>query len=193
MGEKHKKTSKFLSLILRHKPETIGITLDSNGWANINELLAGMKIDRETLNEIVKTDSKGRYKISDDGLQIRANQGHSLKGLNFEFERKKPPFVLYHGTAKKFVPSILEKGLLKQNRHHVHLSGDKETALKVGDRKGAPIILTIFAGRMHEQGFKFYLSENGVWLVDHVPTKYIINQQLPTSDPQYGWHGKSGD
>lgn len=167
--------SKFLSLVLRHKPETIGITLDSQGWANVNELLAGMqkqgkKVTVKDLEQIVSEDSKGRYSLKDG--KIRANQGHSIK-VDLELVAKQPPKDLFHGTPEKFVDVILKEGLKPMNRHHVHLSADVDTAQTVGARRGKPHIFTIKTAQMLADGFEFYQSENGVWLVDNVPPQYL--------------------
>lgn len=172
-----KKTSKFLSLVLRHQPELINLTLDRNGWASVAELLEKVKtqqinLDFDTLKHIVEHNDKTRFAFSPDYTQIRANQGHSITidlGLTAEI----PPNILFHGTALKNVASIKEKGLIKGERHHVHLSTNQETATKVGMRHGKPTVLIIDAASMVKDGILFYLSENGVWLTDHVPTKYI--------------------
>ncbi|TWT84571.1 RNA 2'-phosphotransferase [Planctomycetes bacterium CA13] len=171
-------TSKFLSLVLRHQPDVIGIELDSEGWADIDRLIKnanarGTAISLDLLHEVVATSDKKRFALSDDGLCIRANQGHSVEGVDLKLEPIEPPELLYHGTVEPFLAGIREKGLLKRSRHHVHLSADKETATKVGQRRGKPIILTISAARMHAAGHTFYLSANGVWLTDAVPTEFI--------------------
>ncbi len=172
------KTGKFLSLILRHSPQTIGITLDENGWANASELLEGMNkkgyaINMEILQDIVDTNNKKRYSFNDDKTKIRANQGHSVD-VDVELKELEPPEELYHGTATRFLDSIKEHGLQKQNRNHVHLSKDKETAAAVGKRHGNPIVLTIKSGEMYRDGYRFYFSENGVWLTDEISVKYIV-------------------
>ena len=177
MHKKNTEISKFISLILRHKPETIDIKLDENGWCNIDSLIQGMensgtKINRELLEYIVRNDSKQRYSINFEKNLIRANQGHSIP-VDIEFELKKPPEKLYHGTIEKFIPSIKNKGLLKAQRQYVHLSQDEETATIVGKRRGIPIILEIDSRKMDEDGFKFYISTNKVWLCEYVPNKYI--------------------
>ena len=169
--------SKFLSLVLRHQPETIDIQLDQNGWADVNELIEkankyGIKLDRETLNHIVETNSKKRFAYSDSLDKIRASQGHSIE-IELGYTNQKPPEILYHGTGEKSVQAIIHKGLEKRNRQHVHLSGDIETALKVGQRHGKPFIFKILAGQMFNDNFQFYISDNGVWLTDNVPTKYL--------------------
>lgn len=168
-----KKTSKFLSLILRHRPEKIGIVLDKNGWADVPELLAKAKISMQNLEIIVNENDKKRFTFNEDKTKIRANQGHSLRQVDLELEAVEPPHFLFHGTVNKFMQPIREGGLLKMNRQHVHLSKDRETAIKVGSRRGKPIILSVRAGDMFQDGFEFYCSQNGVWLTDHVPTKYI--------------------
>lgn len=180
MNEKQKKrTGKFISLILRHNPEKIGLTLDDSGWASVDELLAGLKTKGhrtsfEQLNEIVETNDKKRYSFNEDKSKIRANQGHSLN-LDLQLEKCEPPEVLYHGTASRYMASIREQGLVKGNRHHVHLSSEKDTASNVGSRHGVPVILAIAAGHMHREGYDFYCSKNGVWLTDFVPAKYFSN------------------
>lgn len=175
------KISKFLSLVLRHKPETIDLKLDENGWADTYSLIKGLtdakfSINLEILKAIVKSSDKQRFKFNDDYTKIRANQGHSLN-VDLKLEQKEPPEILFHGTALKNINSIKQNGLLKQNRHHVHLSSDTETAKKVGMRYGNPIVLKIEAGKMNEDGIAFYLSENGVWLTENVDNKYIIFQE----------------
>ena len=170
--------SKFLSLILRHKPETIGIALDSHGWAEVDELILKVNqtgryaLDRTLLEEIVRTDNKQRYSFSEDHSRIRANQGHSIQ-VDVELEEKTPPPVLYHGTGEKSVASIMQQGLLPRSRLYVHLSADPETAIQVGSRHGKPVIFKIDAGKMSAEGILFFLSKNGVWLVKEVPTQYL--------------------
>lgn len=173
-----KKTSKFLSYVLRHQPELIGLNLDENGWANVDELIAKSTNDTqgftfEELNEIVETNDKKRFVFNEDKTRIRANQGHSI-GIDLNLKPQQPPEFLYHGTAQANVDSILENGIEKKSRQHVHLSSDKETANKVGMRHGKPVILTIKTKEMSEDGILFYLSENGVWLTDFVDQKYIL-------------------
>lgn len=172
-----KKISKFLSLILRHQPEAIHLELDENGWADIEELReksARNKINftLEELDEVVETNNKKRFAFNEDKTKIRANQGHSID-VDLALTPQQPPEYLYHGTAEINIPSILEKGIEKRSRQHVHLSSDKETATKVGMRHGKPVILTIRTGLMFQEGIEFYLSENGVWLTDFVDAKYI--------------------
>lgn len=168
-----KSLSKFLSLILRHKPETIGIKLDANGWANVEEILRGMKIDMAALEKVVAENDKQRFSFNADKTKIRANQGHSVK-VDVELAEKIPPEILYHGTIERNAKSISERGLLKMNRLYVHLSGDVETAKKVAARRsGTAVIYKILAQEMFDAGFKFYQSENGVWLTEHVPPKFL--------------------
>lgn len=177
--ELHKSLSKFISLILRHNPQTIGIKLDNYGWANVNELInginkSGKKINMEILKEIVLTDNKQRYSFNDDKTKIRANQGHSIN-VDVELQEIKPPEILYHGTATKYIESIKKNGLIGKTRLYVHLSKDKETAENVGKRHGKPIVLVINSNKMYNDGYKFYLSENKVWLCKNVPVSYIYN------------------
>lgn len=178
MNEQQKKSvSKFLSLILRHQPEVIGITLDENGWTDVDELIAkmntkGHRISFDELEEVVETNDKQRFAFSDDYNKIRASQGHSVN-ISLGLDPQEPPAYLYHGTVSKFLDSIRKEGLQRMSRQHLHLSRDRETAVKVGSRRGIPVILNINSGDMHRDGFLFYLSDNGVWLTDHVPAKYI--------------------
>lgn len=171
------KTSKFLSLVLRHEPQRIGITLDESGWVPVIDLMAGCEahgvpITYTDLAEIVATSDKNRFAFSEDGQRIRANQGHSVE-VDLQLPTATPPATLYHGTVDKFLESIRRDGLRKGERHHVHLSADEATANKVGERRGKPVILRIDASRMHADGHLFYLSANGVWLTDHVPPQYL--------------------
>ena len=163
-------------MILRHKPETIGITLDEHGWANVDELLKGVSrkypLTREELDEIVATDEKQRYSFNDDGTLIRANQGHSIQ-VDVELAEVRPPEFLYHGTGEKYVSSIDRHGLIPKTRLYVHLSGDYETAVKVGSRHGKPVVYRILAGQMADAGITFYRSVNGVWLTKRVPREYM--------------------
>lgn len=178
MSDKLKSISKFLSLILRHKPEVIGISLDKNGWADVPELITGVNknnkyfLDMETLEEIVRTDEKQRYSFSGDKTRIRANQGHSIR-VDVELKKSSPPEILWHGTGEKYISSINSEGLKPKSRLYVHLSADVETAVKVGSRHGKPVVYRIKSGEMHRQGYIFYLSENGVWLTEIVPVNFI--------------------
>lgn len=166
--------SKYLSLILRHQPQSIGLVLDPNGWANIDELLlkSKLKFSFQQLVEVVETNDKQRFILNDDKTKIRANQGHSIK-IDLDLKPQIPPSVLYHGTVEKFLENIKAEGLKKMSRNHVHLSKDIPTAQKVGSRRGIPIILKINIEAMISDGFIFYRSDNGVWLTDNVPVKYI--------------------
>lgn len=170
------KTSKFISLILRHRPEVIGIELDEHGWADVGELIAGVAksrpFDMEMLEEIVRTDSKQRYSFNEDRTLIRANQGHSIP-VDVELEQKEPPEVLYHGTGEKFVSSIDRQGLIPKSRLYVHLSPDEVTARNVGRRHGKPVVYEVMAGEMARDGKAFFLSVNGVWLTKAVPAEYL--------------------
>lgn len=181
MNEKHnKRISKFLSLVLRHKPEIISLNLDKNGWADVEELQEkcakqNQDFTLEELGEIVETNDKKRFIFNEDKTKIRANQGHSIS-VDLALKPQQPPEFLYHGTAEDNVKSILENGIEKRNRQHVHLSTDKDTASKVGMRHGKPVLLTIMTGKMSEDGIVFYLSENNVWLTDFVDPEYIMIQ-----------------
>ncbi len=171
------KTGKFLSLVLRHKPETIGLEIDKNGWAEVDKLLlcfkrSGKNLSFDMLEKIVNENDKHRYSFNEDKTKIRANQGHSIP-VDVELKEMKPPEILYHGTAVKYLGSIMNNGINKASRLHVHLSQDYKTALGVGIRHGKPVVLTVDSGKMYRDGFKFFLSENNVWLCDNVPAKYI--------------------
>lgn len=175
MDTKH--ISKFLSLVLRHKPETIGLTLDESGWADIDDLirLAGPSIPltRELIGRTVLESDKQRFRISTDGARIRANQGHSIN-IDLRLEPRQPPESLFHGTSVAVLDSIRAKGLLAGSRQHVHLSAERETARVVGARHGKPCVLLVQAGQMHAAGRTFWLSDNGVWLTKHVPVDWIV-------------------
>jgi putative RNA 2'-phosphotransferase len=169
--------SKFLSLVLRHKPEIIGLMLDEQGWTPVAELLQKLKakgfhINHDQLQHVVETNNKRRFAFSDDGTKIRASQGHSVN-VDLDYAEMVPPAILYHGTAEKNMAAILKEGLHKQKRHHVHLSANKETAIQVGQRHGKPVVLSVMAEKMHAGGYKFYRSANGVWLTDEVPARYL--------------------
>jgi len=185
MSKQLNETSKFLSYVLRHQPDAIGITLDLEGWTDIAALIAaaandGKQLDRDLILAVVTTNDKKRFAISEDGLRIRAEQGHSTESVDINYAETVPPKFLYHGTATRFLESIRKEGLLPGLRQYVHLSQDEQTALAVGQRHGKPVVLKIEALRMHQQGFKFYQSENGVWLVNDVPVEQLssINQFL---------------
>lgn len=174
-----KETSKFISLILRHKPEVIGIHLDEHGWANVDALIAGVaktrEFNREMLEEIVRTDNKQRYSFNEDKTLIRANQGHSVP-VDVELDELEPPAELWHGTGEKYVNSIDKHGLIPKSRLYVHLSKDSETAVQVGKRHGKPVLYLVKAGEMYRDGYPFYLSKNGVWLTREVPAQYLEKQ-----------------
>lgn len=181
MPKQSVKDSRYLSYILRHRPDDIGLRLDSAGWASVDELIAaarrhGRYLDRRTIEDIVASDDKGRFALSADRQKIRANQGHSIE-VDLGLEATKPPQFLYHGTARRFIEAIFQQGLLPSGRQHVHLSADVATALTVGKRHGKPVVLRINAQQMHGDGFDFYLSENHVWLTDAVDPKYLSVMQ----------------
>jgi len=172
-----KRTSKLLSLILRHEPGKIGIALDDAGWVDTSRLLRalndhGYDVDRGYLERIVTTCEKKRFAFSEDGTRIRANQGHSVE-IDLKLDPIMPPDILWHGTVDHFLDSIRTTGLEKRARHHVHLSADTSTATIVGERRGQPVLLCVRSGDMHRDGLLFFRSENGVWLTDHVPPRYI--------------------
>ena len=171
-----KNTSKYLSLILRHKPETIGITLDEHGWAKVDDLIAGIakthSCNMKILEEIVDTDEKQRYSFNEDKTLIRAHQGHSI-AVDVELEEAAPPKELWHGTGEKYTASIEAQGLIPKSRLYVHLSKDRETAVKVGRRHGKPVLYRIKSGEMRADGYSFFLSKNGVWLTKEVPVRYL--------------------
>ena len=173
------KLSRFMSLILRHRPESIGISLDEHGWANVDELLSGIgeqhPIDMDMLEEIVRADKKQRYSFNEDKTLIRANQGHSIP-VDVELDEVSPPEELWHGTGEKYVQDIETEGLLPKSRLYVHLSNDRDTAFKVGQRHGKPVLYIVRSREMYRDGYKFYLSKNGVWLTKAVPVKYLQKQ-----------------
>ena len=171
------KISKYLSKHLRHQPERLGIKLAPGGWVCVDELLAACEkhsfpISRAELNEVVERNDKKRFSFDSTGTLIRANQGHSVE-IDLHLEPAVPPDVLYHGTGHGAVEPIMHQGLCKMSRHHVHLSQDIETARKVGARHGRPVVFTVDAAAMHKAGYTFYCSDNGVWLVDHVPPEFL--------------------
>lgn len=172
------RVSKLLSLVLRHEPQQIGITLDSAGWVAVDELLAavnrsGVSLKYDLLQRVVAENDKQRFRFSEDKLRIRASQGHSVE-VALALPPKTPPEQLYHGTATRFLASIRQHGLLAQSRQQVHLSTDQETAVKVGQRHGKPVVLTVKTAEMHGEGHLFYQADNGVWLTDHVPPRYLV-------------------
>ena len=171
------RVSKFLSFVLRHHPDAIGLELDDAGWVEVETLLresraSGTAITRADLEEVVATSPKRRFALSEHGLRIRARQGHSV-GVELGYEPATPPEQLFHGTVAGALESIRAQGLMRMARLHVHLSSDRGTATNVGQRRGAPIILTVRAGQMHRGGFVFYVSANGVWLTEHVPPEFL--------------------
>ena len=172
-----KNTSKLLSYVLRHNPESIGVKMDDNGWVGVSDLLSCIKkkhkeVTEEQLDEVVETNEKNRFSFNDDKTKIRANQGHSID-IDLELKPVTPPELLYHGTVEKFMKAIWLSGLKKMNRQHVHLSEDIKTAENVGSRRGKPIVLRIWAAEMKQDGHTFYQSKNGVWLTEDVPHVYI--------------------
>jgi len=178
MSEKETiRTSKFLSLILRHEPERVGLTLGEAGWVGVDELLQavnrhGLALTLDQLQHVVATSDKQRFALSEDGQRIRANQGHSVE-VDLQYAPQTPPEILYHGTATRFLDGIRKNGLQRMQRHDVHLSAETKVTFQVGGRHGKPVLLTIRAGDMHRAGFVFRCSANGVWLVDHVPSQFI--------------------
>ncbi len=171
------KHSKFISLVLRHQPDKAGLTLDPAGWVEVQSLLDGMQrrgrnITLQQLQELVASNDKQRFAFSEDGLRIRANQGHSVE-VDLGYLPADPPAELLHGTIAKFAESIRLEGIQKRNRHHVHLSADRETARKVALRRGKPVILIVDAAAMQADGHAFFVTANGVWLTDEVPVQYI--------------------
>jgi len=178
MDKEYTQLSKFISLILRHKPEIINIQLDEHGWCNIEELIEkinahGKYISMDILEEIVSKDNKQRYTFNEDSTKIRANQGHSID-VDVEIKEEVPPEFLYHGTVERFIDSIKAMGLKKMQRQHVHLSAEMETAKVVAERRGSPRILRICSAKMYKDGYKFYKSKNNVWLTEAVPEEYIV-------------------
>ena len=172
------KISKRLSLVLRHQPQTIGIQLDEQGWIAVDTLLNAFSehffpLSRPELEEVVAKNNKKRFAFDETQTRIRASQGHSVE-IKLGYEPKSPPEFLFHGTATRFLDAIRQKGLLKQKRHHVHLSADEATAKNVGSRHGAPVILTVKSREMESKGLQFFQSENGVWLTEHVPVEYLV-------------------
>lgn len=173
-----KKHSKFLSLLLRHRPEELDLNLDLNGgWVSVDDLLRKLHSNdpgftREVLDRVVAENNKKRFEFSEDGNKIRASQGHSLPVV-LEYIPVAPPRVLFHGTSTRNLDSIFEQGLLKMNRQHVHLSVDPETARNVGSRHGTPIVISVRAWEMHDAGHEFFLSTNKVWLTETVPVSFL--------------------
>ena len=175
------KISKYIALLLRHHPEEADLFMDEHGWVDTQALIAGIQktypdFDMDYLEKIVREDEKQRYAFNEDRTKIRASQGHSVQ-VDVELKETEPPQYLFHGTGEKYVNSILEKGLIPGSRLYVHLSKDPDTAYKVGQRHGRPVIFTVRAGDMYKNGYRFYLSANGVWLTDTVPVEYLIKEK----------------
>ena len=175
--EQEKHISKLLSLVLRHQPQTLGIHLDQQGWTDVQILIEkinkkGIAFNVEDLQLLVANNNKKRFAFNEDETKIRANQGHSIE-VNLGFQPQQPPVILFHGTGHQSVESIKKTGLDKRSRQHVHLSADKETAIKVGQRHGKPVVFEVAAFSMFEQGYLFFVSENGVWLTDQVPPQFL--------------------
>lgn len=170
------KKSKMLSRVLRHRPESVGLQLDEHGWADVDELLGKVGLTRVELEDIVQRDNKQRFAFGADGKKIRANQGHSI-AIDLALQPRDPPPVLYHGTARTSVASILRTGLHSGRRRHVHLSTDVATAFTVGRRHGEPVVLTVDTARMARDGCEFYRAENGVWLTHAVERKYVTLEE----------------
>lgn len=178
----HKEISKFLSYVLRHEPQAIGIQLDSEGWAEIDSLISGAaknghSLDRETILAVATSSDKKRFSVSADAKYIRAVQGHSTETVTVKHLVMEPPAFLFHGTATRFLDSIRDKGLIPGLRHHVHLTEDEKIAVSVGQRYGTPRVLKIEAMKMQQEGFIFFQAENGVWLTKHVPPNFIIDDK----------------
>ncbi len=179
--------SKFVSYVLRHKPESIGLELDPAGWAEVDALLRqaaahGHKLSRDDIPALVNAPDKKRFALSEDGLRIRALHGHSVAGVNLGYVPQTPPDILFHGTATRFLDGIRERGILPAQRQYVHLAPSREKALEVGKRHGKAVLLEVDARRMHADGFVFYLPENGVWLTLRVPVGYF--RLADGTDPQ---------
>ena len=177
MNRRHVKTSKFLSYVLRHRPDSIGLAPDEGGWVPVDGLLEACRrhdhpISRDELDDVVATNDKRRFSFSPDRSRIRANQGHSIS-VELGLKPVQPPELLFHGTVERSLDGIRREGLARGKRHHVHLSPDEETARRVGKRRGRPVVLIVESGRMHRDGLAFYLSANGVWLTDSVPPEYL--------------------
>jgi len=172
------KLSKFMSHLLRHHPDAIGLSLDDGGWALISELVekarkSGVTLTPSLIGEIVGTSNKQRFSISSDGLKIRANQGHSIP-VELGLQESEPPEILYHGTSRHSLSTIRREGIKRGTRNHVHLSPDMNTAFKVGSRHGHAIVLKVLAVKMYQAGSRFYRSENGVWLTEYVAPEYLL-------------------
>lgn len=183
MSETQESLSKFLSLVLRHRPETIGIHLDEGGWVGVDELITalarhGKALDREGLESLVQRSDKQRFAFSADRTAVRANQGHSVE-VDLALPQVEPPALLFHGTVARFLPAIRTEGLIRGSRHHVHLSATRDVAMQVGSRRGPPLVLEVDAEAMSFAGHTFFRSANGVWLTAAVPARFI-RFPLPT-------------
>jgi putative RNA 2'-phosphotransferase len=192
-NQRHLAVSRKLSRYLRHAPERIGITLAQDGWVPVDELLAalaahGFATTRAELDEIVATNDKQRFAFDETGTRIRASQGHTVP-VDLDLPAVDPPPVLYHGTVDRFLPAIERDGLRPMQRHHVHLSATVDTAIKVGSRRGTPVVLRVNSGGMARDGHVFYVSANGVWLTSHVPPAYLTSGDAD----QYESNKDSGD
>jgi len=181
---RHIQLSQFLSKHLRHQPERLGLTLAPGGWVEVDALLTamaahGFTVTRAELEQVVSHNDKQRFSFSEDGRRIRANQGHSV-AVDLQLEARTPPVTLYHGTSEQAVAAIQAAGLSKMARHHVHLSTNLATAIRVGRRHGRPVVFAVDAAAMHRDGYHFFCSDNGVWLVEHVPPPYL---RLMSADP----------
>lgn len=179
MNDLKTRKSKYIALLLRHKPEEGDLVLDREGYCNVNNLIKAVKrkfgsFTLEELEDIVSSDEKGRYSFNETKSKIRANQGHSTSQVNISFKEVVPPEILYHGTATRFLESIYKDGIKSMSRQYVHLSKDIETATKVGSRHGTAFIIKINANQMYKDGYKFYISDNGVYLTESVPKKYFM-------------------
>jgi putative RNA 2'-phosphotransferase len=182
--QREREFSKLLSFVLRHNPAFAGLKPDRAGWVSVHELLSGLSAQGKTLSQeelslIVSNNNKKRFALSEDGQRIRTSQGHSIE-VELGYQQTEPPELLYHGTASRFIKAIADEGLTKRARHHVHLSASIETASNVGQRHGTLVLLTVRAGEMHRNGYVFLLSDNGVWLTDNVPTKFIEFPEVST-------------
>lgn len=175
------KVSKFLSYVLRHRPDSIDLPLDEEGWADISVLIEqagrnGMELSHAIISKVVATNDKQRFALSEDGRRVRANQGHSIT-VDLALQERQPPEILFHGTATRFLESIKREGLMPRSRHAVHLSDNLDTAIAVGKRHGSPVVFEILSGEMFAVGIKFQRAENGVWLTEHVPAQYLRVKQ----------------
>jgi putative RNA 2'-phosphotransferase len=182
--------SRRLSYVLRHDPSSIGVALDDAGWVDVEALLAGLdrnglSLTRPELEAVVERSDKQRFRLSVDRTRIRASQGHSVD-VELGLEPARPPDQLFHGTVEAALSSIRTQGLVRRARHHVHLSEDRETAVRVGARRGRPVVLTVDAAQLDADGAQFFRSDNGVWLVDHVPPERLSTENGPLVSPRWG-------